>query len=108
MASMAFTPVKTDMVGNIKVHSAHHCSQSSKDLTDTSGQKIRDRQLAAPAESETLQVLVINDLKTKQKTASGGLLWLVRYTSPFSPLAQSTCPALTPDNPFVAVKISTR
>ena len=39
---------------------------------------MRDRQLAAPGESETLQSLVINELKTKKHTASEGLLWLVR------------------------------
>lgn len=58
LGSMAFTPVKNDMIGNIK--------------------KVRDRQLAAPAESETLQTLVTNELKTKKHTASEGLLWLVR------------------------------
>ena len=42
-------------------------------------QKIRERQLAAPAESETLQSLAINELKTKKHTATEGLLWLVRY-----------------------------
>lgn len=53
-------------------------------------QKIRDRQLAAPAESEDIQSLVINELKTKKHTAAEGLLWLVRYdhyhslTPPFS------------------------
>lgn len=41
--------------------------------------KIRERQLAAPAESENLQALVINELKTKKHTATEGLLWLVRY-----------------------------
>lgn len=42
-------------------------------------QKVRERQLAAPAESETLQALVVNELKTKKHVASEGLLWLVRY-----------------------------
>ncbi len=41
-------------------------------------QKIRDRQLAAPADSETLQDLVRNELKTKSHKATEGLLWLVR------------------------------
>jgi hypothetical protein len=41
-------------------------------------QKIRDRQLAAPLESDTLQDLVRNELKTGKHTASEGLLWLVR------------------------------
>lgn len=55
---MAFNPVKNDMLGNVK--------------------KIRDRQLAAPAESATLQDLVINELKSKKHTATEGLVWLVR------------------------------
>ncbi|KAG7006566.1 hypothetical protein G7Y79_00014g037410 [Physcia stellaris] len=58
LGSVAFTPVKNDMLGNIK--------------------KVRDRQLTAPMESETLQSLVVNELKTKKHTAAEGLLWLVR------------------------------
>jgi hypothetical protein len=59
LGGVAFSPVKNDMLGNIK--------------------KVRDRQLAAPAESETLQELVKNELATKKHTATEGLLWLVRY-----------------------------
>jgi len=40
--------------------------------------KIRERQLAAPAESGTLQALVVNELKTKSHKAAEGLVWLVR------------------------------
>ena len=40
--------------------------------------KVRERQLAAPAESETLQDLVINELATKKHVAAEGLVWLVR------------------------------
>ena len=58
LGSTAFKPVKSDMVGNIK--------------------KIRDRQLEAPVDSETLQDLVRNELKTKKHTATEGLLWLTR------------------------------
>ncbi|KAJ5161276.1 hypothetical protein N7492_006668 [Penicillium capsulatum] len=58
LGSAAFTPVKNDLLGNIK--------------------KVRDRLLAAPAESQTLQDLVLNELKAGKKTASGGLLWLCR------------------------------
>ncbi|KAI9792036.1 MAG: hypothetical protein M1835_008090 [Candelina submexicana] len=58
LGSVAFTPVKNDILGNVK--------------------KIRDRQLAAPALSEDLQTLVFNELKTKKHTAAEGLLWLVR------------------------------
>ncbi|TVY13491.1 Pleckstrin homology domain-containing family A member 8-like protein [Lachnellula arida] len=58
LGSVAFTPVKSDMLGNVK--------------------KIRDRQLAAPLESATLQDLVINELKTKKHSATEGLVWLVR------------------------------
>ncbi|MCJ1481919.1 hypothetical protein MMC06_002080 [Schaereria dolodes] len=58
MGSVAFVPVRQDMLGNIK--------------------KIRDRQLAAPADSENLQTLVISELKIKKHTATEGLLWLTR------------------------------
>ncbi|KAL8408341.1 hypothetical protein RB594_006951 [Gaeumannomyces avenae] len=58
LGSVAFTPVKNDMLGNVK--------------------KIRDRLLAAPAESETIQELVLNELKTKKHVATEGLLWLIR------------------------------
>ncbi|KAL2066322.1 hypothetical protein VTL71DRAFT_2393 [Oculimacula yallundae] len=58
LGSRAFTPVKSDMLGNVK--------------------KIRERQLAAPGESATLQELVINELATKKHTATEGLVWLVR------------------------------
>ncbi|KAG9697595.1 putative glycolipid transfer protein HET-C2, partial [Aureobasidium melanogenum] len=58
LGSTAFKPVKSDMTGNIK--------------------KIRDRQLAAPVDSETLQDLVRNELATKKHTATEGLVWLNR------------------------------
>ena len=58
LGSVAFTPVKSDITGNVK--------------------KIRERQLAAPAQSETLQSLVVNELKAKKHIATEGLLWLVR------------------------------
>ncbi|KAH6607802.1 ef-hand 1 [Trichoderma cornu-damae] len=58
LGSVAFSPVKSDMLGNVK--------------------KLRDRQLAAPAESENVQDLCRNELKTKKHTATEGLLWLVR------------------------------
>jgi len=41
-------------------------------------QKIRDRQLAAPAQSESLQELALNELKEKKHTATEGLVWLNR------------------------------
>ncbi|KAI1340300.1 glycolipid transfer protein [Xylariaceae sp. FL0016] len=58
LGGVAFSPVKSDMLGNVK--------------------KLRERQLAAPAESATLQELVINELKTKKHVATEGLVWLVR------------------------------
>jgi len=58
LGSVAFTPVKSDMLGNVK--------------------KIRDRQTAFPNESANLQDLVLNELKTKVHTATEGLVWLVR------------------------------
>jgi hypothetical protein len=56
--SVAFAPVKNDILGNVK--------------------KLRERQLAAPAESENIQDLCRNELKTKKHTATEGLLWLIR------------------------------
>lgn len=44
----------------------------------TLDQKIRDRQLAAPTESDNIQDLCRNELKTKKHTATEGLLWLIR------------------------------
>lgn len=58
LGSTAFGPVKSDIQGNIK--------------------KIRERQLAAPSESETLQSLVVTEIKSKKHTAAEGLVWLVR------------------------------
>jgi len=58
LGSVAFSPVKSDMLGNVK--------------------KLRERQLAAPAESGNIQDLCRNELKTKKHTATEGLLWLVR------------------------------
>lgn len=54
-------------------------------------QKIRDRQLAAPTLSETLQDLVLNELKEKKHTATEGLVWLNRYVpSPILNLLANT------------------
>jgi len=58
LGSVAFSPVKSDMLGNVN--------------------KIRERFLAAPTESETIQDLVNNEQKAKQKKAGDALLWLVR------------------------------
>ncbi|KAK0736138.1 HET-C2 [Apiosordaria backusii] len=58
LGSVAFSPVKKDMLGNVE--------------------KIRKRQLAAPVESQDLQDLVRNELKSKSHNATEGLLWLVR------------------------------
>lgn len=58
LGSVAFTPVKNDMLGNVG--------------------KVRDRLKAAPAESTTLQSLVKAELASKSHKATEGLLWLVR------------------------------
>ncbi|KAL8655179.1 MAG: hypothetical protein Q9210_001051 [Variospora velana] len=58
LGSIAFTPVKNDMLGNIT--------------------KIRTLHLSSPAQTSTLQSLVPYELSTKKHTASEGLLWLVR------------------------------
>lgn len=70
LGSAAFKPVKNDMGGNIK--------------------KIRDRQLAAPTLSETLQDLVLNELKEKKHVATEGLVWLNRYVPMLFPSLLST------------------
>ena len=41
-------------------------------------QKIRARYLAAPAQSATLEALVENEKGEKKRTATEGLLWLIR------------------------------
>jgi len=59
--SVAFKAVQVDMSGNIK--------------------KIRDRQLAFPDKSETLQALTSAEIAEGKKTATQGLLWLNRGLS---------------------------
>ncbi|KAI1491289.1 het-c [Biscogniauxia mediterranea] len=80
LGSVAFSPVKNDMLGNIK--------------------KIRDRQNAAPAESVFLQELCLNELKTKKHTATEGLLWLTRGL-------EFTCIALSQNLAQEAEELST-
>jgi hypothetical protein len=58
LGSVAFTPVKNDMLGNIT--------------------KVRERQKAAPANSATLQSLVKTELASKTHKATEGLVWLTR------------------------------
>ncbi|RKF64754.1 Pleckstrin homology domain-containing family A member 8 [Golovinomyces cichoracearum] len=58
LGSVAFQPVKKDILGNVK--------------------KIRDRQLNAPASSLSLQELVRSELSSKKHTATEGLVWLTR------------------------------
>ena len=52
-------------------------------------QKLRERQLAAPDASKTIQDLVKNELATKKHTATEGLVWLVRYEIPISSIPRS-------------------
>jgi len=58
LGSVAFTPVKNDMLGNVN--------------------KIRERQKAAPDASSTIQQLVKNELASKSHKATEGLVWLTR------------------------------
>jgi hypothetical protein len=76
LGSAAFKPVKNDMLGNVKVRSIH-CPDNYFYLIKKT-KKVRERQLAAPLESMTLQMLVKSELATKRHTATEGLLWLVR------------------------------
>ncbi|KAI1497862.1 glycolipid transfer protein [Biscogniauxia marginata] len=80
LGSVAFAPVKNDMLGNVK--------------------KIRERQLATPDESEYLQDLCINELKTKKHIATEGLLWLTRGL-------EFTCIALSQNLAQEAEELST-
>jgi len=58
LGSVAFTPVKNDIIGNVK--------------------KVRERQVASPGDSSTLQSLCKAELASKSHKATEGLLWLVR------------------------------
>jgi len=58
VGSKAFSPVISDIQGNIK--------------------KVRDRYLAAPLQSETLEQLVTNEKSNKVGSATEGLMWLLR------------------------------
>ncbi|KAF2760466.1 glycolipid transfer protein [Pseudovirgaria hyperparasitica] len=58
LGSGAFSLVTKDLANNIK--------------------KVRTRQLEKPAESETIQDLVKNEIKDGKSTATEGLLWLLR------------------------------
>ncbi|KAH0829852.1 hypothetical protein AYO21_12040 [Fonsecaea monophora] len=58
LGSVAFTPVKNDMMGNVT--------------------KIRDRYKAAPEGSTTVQLLVKTELASKSHKATEGLVWLTR------------------------------
>lgn len=64
----------------------------TSDISDRC-QKLRDRQLAAPLDSTTLQDLVRNELKTKKHTATEGLVWLVRSV----PISTPTTPIPLPN-----------
>lgn len=83
LGSAAFRPVKSDIAGNIK--------------------KLRDRQLAKPLESETVQSLVVNELKEGTHRASEGLLWLNRGLD-----FTSKAIALNLDNPNEELSVSFR
>ncbi|RDX54960.1 het-c2 protein [Polyporus arcularius HHB13444] len=61
LGSAAFTPVQTDLKGNIA--------------------KVRARYDADPAQSSTLELLVVNEKGEKKRTATEGLLWLIRGLS---------------------------
>ncbi|KAF7534834.1 hypothetical protein G7Z17_g13300 [Cylindrodendrum hubeiense] len=58
LGSVAFSPVKKDILSNVA--------------------KLRAQQVAAPAESGTVQDLVRNELKGKKHVATEGGVWLVR------------------------------
>ena len=59
LGSAAFTIVQNDMTGNIT--------------------KIKARQQTHPAQCATLEQLVKGEATEKKRTATEGLLWLLRY-----------------------------
>ncbi|KIO20845.1 hypothetical protein M407DRAFT_10714, partial [Tulasnella calospora MUT 4182] len=59
LGSTAFGAVKSDLNGNIK--------------------KVRDYHTAHPDKAKTLEQLVISEKDEKKRTATEGLLWLLRY-----------------------------
>ncbi|KAI0339955.1 het-c2 protein [Trametopsis cervina] len=61
LGSAAFGPVQSDLKGNIE--------------------KVRTRYNATPTQSATLEQLVINEKGEKKRTATQGLLWLLRGLS---------------------------
>ncbi|KAI0645880.1 glycolipid transfer protein [Trametes meyenii] len=61
LGSAAFTPVQVDLKGNIA--------------------KVRARYDAAPEKSATLELLVANEKGEKKRTATEGLMWLLRGLS---------------------------
>lgn len=86
LGAVAFSPVKSDLAGNIKVRwqppslPAILCAVVlNPSLPRCAHQKLRQRQLAAPAESQNIQDLCRNELKIKKHAATEGLLWLVRF-----------------------------
>ncbi|KAB8337280.1 hypothetical protein FH972_021581 [Carpinus fangiana] len=69
LGSVAFNPVKGDMAGNIK--------------------KVRDREVAAPTESASLQELVVNEIKGKKHTAAEAQALRHNLTNPDKELSVS-------------------
>ncbi|EUC59183.1 glycolipid transfer protein HET-c2, partial [Rhizoctonia solani AG-3 Rhs1AP] len=59
--SAAFTPVQSDIKGNIA--------------------KVRARLESHPTESVTLEKLIVNEKSEKKQTATEGLMWLLRQGS---------------------------
>ncbi|KAG6909817.1 hypothetical protein DXG01_015310 [Tephrocybe rancida] len=76
----AYTVVKNDLKGNIEVRSFTMICTIDR-LTSTFCQKIRSRYDAAPSQSATLEALVENEKTEATRTATQGLLWLVRSLS---------------------------
>lgn len=59
-----------------------HCILLSRSEAIVNGiQKVRTRFLATPTQSATLEELVINEKGEKKRTATEGLLWLLRGLS---------------------------
>jgi Glycolipid transfer protein (GLTP) len=80
LGSAAFSVVQSDLKGNIAVSSARDCTITYP-LKPNVNQKVRARYDATPTLSATLESLVENEKGEKKRTATEGLLWLLRGLS---------------------------
>lgn len=81
LGSKAFAPVQSDIKGNIEVRISSPVSSHLQCADIWCLQKVRARYNAAPSQSTTLELLVANEKGEKKRTATEGLMWLLRGLS---------------------------